>query len=534
MSRVVINNISWNRPDGSNLFHNITFACNNEKSGLTGNNGTGKSVIAHIIVNKILPSEGKVFTDGSVAYFPQNLSIHNGKSLTSVFNITDKYEALKKITAGNGSNEDFILLENDWDLEQRLLSAMQQTGIEYLEPEREFSTLSGGEQVRCVLSAILITDPDFIVLDEPTNHLDYKMREFIYTFVNTCKAGLLVISHDRELLRLMDRIIEITPSQAKIYGGNFDLYMEQRAVEIQAIENEVQAADNLLVKRIKEKEASLLRQATRTKAAGNYYKDGGIPKVALNQLIGRGEKTLSRVKGLHEKRVTDSEKELQEAKVKLPVERRMKIDFINNSAPDGKVIISCTDVNYSHNGKTMLWKENLNFLLRGNERIHLCGINGSGKSTLLRLITEQLRPAVGNLKVGVSSIGVLDQEVSLLNNSISIFDNMTHYSKGLIPEHELRIRLARFLFFKDDVYKKAGILSGGERMRAAMACLFAANNSPELILLDEPTNNLDLVSIEQLTLMLNEYAGALLVVSHDKDFIRDIAPDRELTLTRKS
>ena len=531
MPRVVINNIAWNRPDGSNLFHNITFACNYEKTGLTGINGAGKSILARIIAGQISPSNGTVYKEGSIAYLPQDLSIHSGMSIASVFGIQEKYTSLKRILAGKGNDADFTLVGNDWDLEERLNNALQKTGIEYLKPERNYSSLSGGEKIRCALSALLINNPEFIILDEPTNHLDFQMREFIYKFISSTKSGLLVISHDRELLRLMERIIELTPDTAKVYGGNYNFYLEQKETETQAAQNVVQAAESMLAKRIKEKEAAMHKQTERTKSAENSYKKGGIPKIALNKLVGKGERTTAGLKKVHEKRVEESTEELNNAKMKLTAARKMIIDFTERTNPGEKIIISCSNVNYSFDGKFLLWKNSINLIFRGSERLHLKGINGSGKSTLLKLINGSLSPSSGSLYCGVASIGLLDQEVSLLKSNLSIYENMVHYSRGLLPEHEIRIRLARFLFFGNDVYKKICVLSGGEKMRAGMACLFAADNSPELLLLDEPTNNLDLISIEQLTHMLNEYKGALIVVSHDTDFIKGITPDTELVLT---
>ncbi len=530
MSNIVINNISWNFPDGSNLFKNITFSCNNEKSGLTGNNGIGKTILTKIISKSIVPSTGNVYIEGSLQYFPQDLSIYNHMSIIEVFNIAEKYLALQKILAGFGTPELFNLLDDDWDLENRINASMQQTGIEYLNLERIFASLSGGEKVRCVLSKLLLSNPDFIIFDEPTNHLDLEMREFIYHFVTDFKGGMLIISHDRQLLRLMDRIIELTATQVKIYGGNYDSYISQREIEIQALEHNVQAAEILLDKRTKEKDESLIKQTSRTKAAANKSERLGIPKIFLHKLIGKSEHTFSKLKEVHSKRVSESKNELDKAKLNLPIERKIKIDFSNSSLPSEKYVIICNEVNFSFSGNPLLWQNNLNFVLRGNERVHLVGKNGSGKSTFLKLILGSLSPSVGFIKVGVSSIGVLDQEVSMLNNQLSILENMLYYSDAKLPEHELRIRLARLLFFNEDVYKKAGVLSGGERMRAGMACLFAANNSPDLILLDEPTNNLDLTSIKQLTLMLNNFTGAFIVVSHDKDFIEEINCDETFYL----
>jgi ATPase subunit of ABC transporter with duplicated ATPase domains len=151
---------------------------------------------------------------------------------------------------------------------------------------------------------------------------------------------------------------------------------------------------------------------------------------------------------------------------------------------------------------------------------------------LLKLITGELQPDSGSVFLGVSSVAFLDQNVSLLDNTKTILENILSFANNSLSESELRIRLARLLFFNDDVYKNVGVLSGGERMRLGLACLFAKAEPPGLILLDEPTNNLDLKSIQQMTKMLNEYGGPLIVVSHDRDFINDLHVNHELMLAR--
>jgi ATPase subunit of ABC transporter with duplicated ATPase domains len=195
-------------------------------------------------------------------------------------------------------------------------------------------------------------------------------------------------------------------------------------------------------------------------------------------------------------------------------------------------MIIAEEINYAPDERLMLWPRGLSFILRGNERIHIAEKNGSGKSTLLKLIAGQLSPTSGVLKIGAGKVMLLDQEVSLLQDSDSVYENIRRHADGGIPEHELRIRLARFIFFKDDVFTPAGVLSGGERMRLGLACALAAEQAPELLLLDEPTNNLDIGSITEVTAMLNAYHGALIVVSHDADFIEEIGITRELLLSR--
>ena len=162
------------------------------------------------------------------------------------------------------------------------------------------------------------------------------------------------------------------------------------------------------------------------------------------------------------------------------------------------------------------------------------GGNGTGKTTLLKLITGELEPAAGKLYVGTGKISLLDQHVSIINNELSLLENLTFRTGGKIAEHDLRIRLGRFFFYKDDVFKKGAVLSGGEKIRAGLACMLAAGEEPELIMMDEPTNNLDLESIEEVVSALNNYKGALIVISHDVDFINDLGIEKEIDLDNYS
>jgi ATPase subunit of ABC transporter with duplicated ATPase domains len=533
MSFIVVTSLGWNRPDGTNLFNNISFACNLDKTGLTGNNGTGKSILAKIITGTLPASEGHIETGGVISYLPQNMEAFTGSTIAGLFGITERCAALHNILAGHGTEADYLTLNDDWELEERLHHALQSTGVDYLSPLRQFSTLSGGEQIRCVFASLLYNKPDFLILDEPTNHLDEHMRRFVYSFVREFKGGVLVISHDRELLRQMDRIIELTPVEAKVYGGNYDFYEEQKAIECAALEDELSNAVSRLDKRIGEMRTAVRKQEQRTKNAAKNARGQNIPKSVLHKYQGRSEQTAAILKKTHERRVEDGKETVAEIRNKLPVDRRMVLDFTNTKTPGAKKIVLFENVQVKPDGEHLLWSSPVSFSLLGNDRLHLRGANGSGKSTLLKLITGELQPDSGNIFLGVSSVAFLDQNVSLLDNTKTILENILSFANNSLSESELRIRLARLLFFNDDVYKNVAILSGGERMRLGLACLFAKAEPPGLILLDEPTNNLDLKSIQQMSKMLNEYGGSLIVVSHDRDFINDLQVNQDLILQRE-
>ena len=231
-------------------------------------------------------------------------------------------------------------------------------------------------------------------------------------------------------------------------------------------------------------------------------------------------------------RIEKLQNQITESKSKLTENHRIQIDLEDSEIPNSKMVLSAVNVNYQFENGDWLWKTNLDFEVFGPKRISVSGKNGSGKSLLCKLITGELKPSQGEISIGIQKISVLDQNVSFLRNELSILENITLFSGSKLPEHELRIRLGRFLFYKDSVFKKCGVLSGGERMRTGMACLLASGNAPELLILDEPTNNLDFNSIEELTTALSNFKGSLLVISHDQDFLRELGIERVINLDK--
>ncbi len=302
MSRIILNNISWNRPDGSSLFQNISGAFSKERTGLTGNNGIGKTTIVKIICGILSPSSGTVLTEGSVKYLPQDISLFDRMMVAEVIDRKRKYFSYKNILNGNGSPEDLENLNDDWEIESKIVNALSLTGINYIHPERLFSSLSGGEKVKCVLASLFFEKTDFVIMDEPTNHLDALGRNLVYDFVSSWQSGLIVISHDRTLLRLMDSIMELSSLGLKLYGGNYDFYLEQKEVERNAALNSLRNAEIELKKSIVEKSKSISKQEKRIRAAEKSAPKKNIPTIAINKLRGSGEQTLKKIKEIHEKR----------------------------------------------------------------------------------------------------------------------------------------------------------------------------------------------------------------------------------------
>jgi ATPase subunit of ABC transporter with duplicated ATPase domains len=523
--------LGYTFPNGHTLFKNISFSLTGGKTGIVGANGCGKTTLLRIIGNTLKPGEGSIITNGNFAVLEQEQSGYSAFTITEVLGVDKKFTALRAITAGNGDESDFSLLGDDWDIEERVLHILRTAGLERIPPERLFGQLSGGEATRLLFAKCLLQDPDFIMLDEPTNHLDGINRNSLYTMVRNFRKGILAVSHDRQLLRLMDTILEITPTAAPMYGGNYDFFVRQKAAERSALEQRILTAEQELKK---EQQTAAASSASRKKLnvrAERNSTNAGIPKILLNARRGKGEKTLARIAAVHKMKLNRIQNRVAGLKENLPVQNKLKIDLNTEPEYKGKILIKTEGVNFGYNG-TLLWKHNLDFTLYARERVSLTGNNGTGKTTLINLLAGILQPLCGTVVCNNIRIGRIDQKYELIDPDLNVLENIRHSAPPESQEHDLRIRLGRFLFYKEDVFKQARDLSGGEKCRLALACLLAGSNEPDLIILDEPTNNLDLPGIEQMQCALQQYSGALCVISHDQDFLESIGIDTVLDLNK--
>jgi len=384
--------------------------------------------------------------------------------------------------------------------------------------------------MRVRLAGLLLEEPDFLLLDEPTNHLDLSAREFVYEMVASWKNGLVVVTHDRKLLSILDQIAELDCNGVRIYGGNFAFYKEQRGIE-QAAAEQIFTGARIRLKKAK-KAAQLARERQQKRNSSGHKKAirTGISAMAAGNLKRAAENSGARLADRHQKKVEVARREVEAARTSVVVENRITVDLESSRVPASRRIIEASGINYHYPGaKEPLWANPLDLRVIGPERIHLKGRNGSGKSTLIDLVWGKKSPTAGWIRTACIRIGVLDQKVDVLDDSLSILENLKRVASRR-PDYELRILLGRFLFYHDAALKPASVLSGGERMRAGLACLLAADQAPELLILDEPTNNLDLMSLESVVLALRAYQGALIVVSHDVTFLEDAGIGRTLEL----
>jgi len=527
---ISLQHIFYSLPDGKKLFHDLSADFNFIKTGLVGSNGVGKSTLLKLISGELLPESGTIAKNGSISVLPQSHVQFDEMMISDVLGITQKLKALRNISDGKGRTEDFNFLADDWEIESRFSEMMTKAKLSHLNAERKMQSLSGGEKSRILFLSEILKNPDFLLLDEPTNHLDSDSRNSFYELIKGWKKGLLVISHDRELLRLMDSIYELSPNGMKFFGGNYDFFSEQKKSEEQSAQSQFLAAKKELKKDQKHIRSEMEKLNKRKTQSRKSAINTGVSNMMRGIMQRSGENSAGKRKDIFDDRIEKLQNLVYETKSRLTENHRIQIDLEDSVIPKKKMVLSVRNLNYQFENGDRLWKENLNFEIFGPERISISGKNGSGKSMLCKLIAGELKTDQGEITVGIQKISMLDQSVSFLQNEFTILENITLFSESKLPEHELRIRLGRFLFYNDSVFKKCGNLSGGERIRAGLACLLASGNAPELLILDEPTNNLDFASIEELTTSLSNFKGALIVISHDQDFLGEIKISKRLDL----
>jgi ATPase subunit of ABC transporter with duplicated ATPase domains len=520
--------VSWQSPAGLPVLDRVTLALAREKTGLVGNNGSGKTTLARILAGTLAPTSGSLGAQGSVALLPQDFAPLAEHTVAQALGVQDKLAALDRLTAGAGLSDDLATLDDDWALEARIEAELHRLGLDHVRLDRVIGTLSGGETTRVALAALFLQRPDLIILDEPTNNLDRDARLALYGAVRDWPGGLLVVSHDRELLGLMDRIVELSPHGLRSYGGNFDVYTEQRDAEAAAAERDLDHAARELRKRRKEAQAMRERQEKRSSRGKKQAIKMGLGKMAINTLRGRSDYTTARLEDTFDDRIACARETLITAQARVDERKELDIALSPVDLPAGKTVLELEDVSFGYPGGRPIL-EHFHLRLTGPERLAVVGANGSGKTTLFRLLLGQLQPTAGEVRVGVPRVSCLDQRAELLDPGRSVLDNFRACNPAL-SETVCRLTLARFLFRTDDVHRLAGTLSGGERLRAALACVLTGVNPPQLLLLDEPTNHLDLASLANLEQALRLFTGALVVVSHDRTFLEGIGVSRWVEL----
>lgn len=528
---ISINQVNYVHPDKEVLFQNISFSINRgEKVSLIGNNGCGKSTLLRIIAREFLPASGQIVCSELPYYVPQHFGQYDHQTVAQALKADTRINALHAIIRGDASNENFTLLNDDWEIEERCLAALSTWALEHVSLNQVLGTLSGGEKTKVFLAGLAIHHPGIILMDEPTNHLDRQSREQLYHFINNSTACILIVSHDRELLSILNQTLEMTPWGITAYGGNYEFYKFQKEQLTNALQMQLNEKEKTLRLAKKVAREAAERKQKHDVRGKKQNEKKSMSRMAMNTLKDKAEKSTVKLNEIHNNKMnvlSDSLSQIRNSIDSVPI---MKLDFDSSTLHKGKILIDITNVHFTYDNKKELWKTPVTCQIRTGERITLKGGNGSGKTTLLKLILGSIEPTSGTITRADFSSVYIDQEYSLIHPSLTVLQQVEQFNSRLLPGHEIKTILNRYLFPKDIWDKKCEKLSGGEKMRLVFCCLMVSNNVPDLFVLDEPTNNLDIQNIGIITKAVKEYQGTLLVVSHDKHFIEEIGIEKIIEL----
>jgi len=522
---VTLDRVAARTLDGHTLFSDLSLAFGRERTGVIGPNGAGKTTLLRLIAGLTKPGEGTVVRAGRIGFLEQAVGPAGHDSVADALGVSAGLTVVRRVLAGDGSADD--LAEADWTLETRIAAALAEVGLADLDPARAAGSLSGGEQTRLRLAALLMDQPDLLVLDEPTNHLDREGRRIVAGVLERWKGGAVVVSHDRGLLRPMDRIVEISSLGAATFGGGYDLYAGRKASERAAAEHGLQAAEREVGRVAREGQRAVEKKARRDKAGRAFAARKSEPRILLGAMAERAENSGARENKLAERRAASAGATLAEARERVERVRTLEVPLPTTGLASGRTVLELDEAVWdAPHGRRIVGPVSLK--LTGPERVAVTGPNGAGKTTLLRLMAGDLEPAAGRIERPARA-ALLDQQTALLKPEETLVEAYRRLNPEATP-NAAQAALARFLFRNTAARRVVGTLSGGERLRAGLACVITGARPPQLLILDEPTNHLDLDSIAAVEAALAAWDGALVVVSHDSDFLAAVGVGRTLEL----
>ena len=517
-------------PNKEVLFEDLNFTVNKQqKIALIGNNGIGKSTLLKIISGQLTLSEGQLFCASAPYYIPQILDPYNVLSIAQALGVSQKLNAFQEILDGQLTTQNMELLNDDWTIEDRIHVALADVGLSNIDLAKKIGMLSGGQKTKVFLAGIFIREPEIVLLDEPSNHLDSQGRAWLYDFVERTNKTLVVVSHDRQLLSHLSTTVEFTKKGLTMYGGNYDFYHQQKSISQQALDQELQQHQKELNKAKNIERDSLERQAKLNARGKRKQQQAGVPKIMINVLKNKAQGSSSKLKSVHQDKITSIKNNLTTLRKDLAEENQIKFNFEQSNLHQGKILFEAIDLNFLINSLP-LWNPPLSFQIKHGDRFAITGSNGSGKTTLLNILLGEFKPIQGKLISWPLTSLYVDQEYSLLHSDLSVYEMAQSFNTTGLLEHEIKIRLDRFLFKKGRWDDPCYFLSGGERMRLLICILTILNKAPDLIILDEPTNNIDLQNVSILTNAINNFHGTLLIVSHDQQFLHDLHIEQTIGL----
>lgn len=517
----ILHQVTCQFPTGDTLFGPLNLTLEPSLCALVGRNGSGKTRLLRLLAGLDEPATGHIERFGSHAWVAQQHVISSQTTLAELLGYDAIFTARKRIDSGDYQPDDLALLDGHWDVAERLSEAFINATLPPFEPDKPAIELSGGERIRALLCGAFTAGADFLLLDEPTNHLDRQGRAWFYDQLSRYQGGVLVASHDRELLEQVPRILELSASGLRSYGGNYADYQAQRDAEQQAaraaLEHAATERKRTRARMQKEHDDSQRRSAKTLRTVDTL----NIASFERVKYKGAAKERIGTWKKQHSEQNEALNAAVNKARERVEDDNPVMFTLPGSQIPEGKQVLVLEDLVLQH-----VPVPPLNWRMDGPMRVALKGPNGCGKSTLLKTLLGEVAPRSGSCKVYVSC-AYLDQHLSRFDLSQSV---MTHLNLSHTPLEEgvLRTRLAQLQLEADKVMLPLAALSGGERLKAALACVLWRAEATQLLLLDEPTNHLDLASVQAIEAALAGFPGALLVVSHDEAFLSGLTLTHEL------
>ena len=576
MSRhITLDHISYAHPTQPPLFADLSAVFSAPLTGLIGDNGCGKTTLMRLILGDLTPDSGSLAAPERMAYLPQDLGLDREQTLAELCGISEILRALQAMESGEYSPELYEVIGDSWDVEERILAALATYGftpaalVDHDNPEairalftRDMRSFSGGEAVIAALASLMVSDPEFILLDEPTNNLDSVAKAQLFTALEALPCPALIISHDRDLLERMHVIAELHADRQglahlRLFEGNYSTYRQALDTEQQAAQRRVTEAKNEVRSAHRE---WVQAQEIISKNMSRVWKDDQ-PDTILALAKDASRQAAAKLRVLRVGKQEQAQEAYQNAQDQVRIQEKIYAELSQQPLPAGRKVLELSRIdsarvsretftvqqpakvdslhfspaeanNESQQGTPAERPEHL--ILSGPEHLRITGANGSGKTTLLNAIAhagdaDYLSPVQPAYRVDYCIEGAYIPQRITLDPELTLLQSVQRANLGVSEQH-LRDQLARLLFRRESVHHKTGELSGGERFRAAVAQVLLADPVPQLLMLDEPTNNLDISSVDWLVQALEAYTGALIVVSHDEDFCRRIRIDRTLAL----
>lgn len=517
-SAITLRDVTLEWPDGSVALDRVSGSFLPGRTGLVGKNGAGKSTLLRLIAGELAPTSGHIDTAGDVGFLAQTLTLAGDATIADLLGIHGILDAIRAVESGDVAEAHFDTIGDDWDIESRADEALGRIGFAASDLDRRVSEVSGGEAMLIAITGLRIRRTAITLLDEPTNNLDRPTRARLAELIDEWPGTLVVVSHDLELLERMEHTTELHAGTLTTFGGPYSEWQAHLEQEQAAALQAARSAQQTLKSEKRQRVEAETKLARRERTAKKTQKDGGIPKIIQGRRASSAQEAAGSLRNTLDDKVRAAQSALDAADARVREDEHIHLTLPDPGVPRGRRIAEFED-----GGRTVV--------VQGPERVAIVGANGSGKSTLIAQLLGQRegdpdRPAA---RLVTDTVGYLPQRLDGLVDDESAIQNVQRVAPGT-EQGAIRNQLARLLLRGDAVDRPVRTLSGGERFRVSLATLLLADPPAQLLVLDEPTNNLDIASVQQLAEALDAYRGALLVVSHDFGFLKRIGIDTVLAL----